>query len=248
MKVNVSCMKCSFENTAYTQFEKPISINESNLYHYKCMKGHNNLLEIQAFKFELLFESGLFAIKDKYFLESVLSLTASMERFYEFFVKLIMKTSKIENSLSDKIFNLIARQSERQLGAFIGIYSLKYKEEPPKMLRSKSIEFRNKVVHKGYLPSEKEVLNYAKEVFELIKYYYIKIREEHDDEIRDYLTLIQIERREKNKKLIDSLDTNITVMAPAFALTHVLHLDLFKDKDFDSSYESVKKARNIPSI
>ena len=241
MKIFCTCLKCSIDNLDNNlRFLKSIPIKENDLYHFKCNQGHDNLLEIQAFKFEMLFESGLCAIKDKYYLESVLSLTASNERFYEFFIRIIMRENGLNKEIFENLFKNMSKQSERQYGAFVAIYGLIFKEDIPKKLKNKSIEFRNKVVHKGYLPSENEVLEYAEEIFELIKFYYIKILSNYDKEVFNYLFDIQKDRRNNNKDLIKKLKVNISIMAPPFALSHTLNLESFKEKNFKNCYELIK--------
>lgn len=241
MKILTTCMKCSMDNPfTLVRVEGFVPIQENDLYHFTCINGHDNLLEIQAFKFEILFESGLCAIKDKYFLESGLSLTASIERFYEFFIRIVMKANGLTSDIFEKIFKNISNQSERQFGAFVCIYGLIYKENPPILLSKKSVEFRNKVVHKGYLPNENEVLEYAKEIFEIIKFYYSKILSDHRNHIFDYLFEIQKQRRVDNKVLIDKLKVPISSMAPAFAISHILNLDDFNKKDFNTCFDLVK--------
>lgn len=227
--------------TSYVKVEGFIPIQENDLYHFKCINGHDNLLEIQAFKFEILFESGLCAIKDKYFLESGLSLTASLERFYEFFIRIVMKANGLPSDIFEEIFKNVANQSERQFGAFLCIYGLIYKENPPVLLSKKFVEFRNKVVHKGYLPNENEVLEYAKEVFKIIKFYYTKILSEHQKHIFDYLFEIQKQRRVDNRVLIDKLKVPISSMAPCFAITHTLNLEDFIKTDFNTCFDLIKR-------
>lgn len=226
---------------SHIRAEEFIPIQENDLYHFKCINGHDNLLEIQAFKFEILFESGLCAIKDKYFLESGLSLTASIERFYEFFIRIVMKANGLTSDIIEKTFKNIANQSERQFGAFVCMYGLIYKEKPPVLLGRNFTEFRNKVVHKGYLPNEDEILDYAKEVFKIIKFYYSKILLEYKNHIIDYSFEIQKQRRIYNKDLIDKFKVPITSMAPCFAITHILNLEDFNKQDFNSCFDLVKR-------
>ena len=90
MKIKVICQQCFHKGylSESNLFEK-IILQESTLYHFRCKHQHDNLVLLQAFKFEILFESGLCAINDKYYLEAVLSLTASLERFYEFAIKIL---------------------------------------------------------------------------------------------------------------------------------------------------------------
>lgn len=74
MKIKVICQQCFHKGylSESNLFEK-IILQESTLYHFRCKHQHDNLVLLQAFKFEILFESGLCAINDKYYLEAVLS-------------------------------------------------------------------------------------------------------------------------------------------------------------------------------
>ncbi|MDI9858008.1 hypothetical protein [Flectobacillus roseus] len=242
MKISTTCSRCSIE--AYEQqslninIEGHVSIEENDLYFFRCSKGHVNLLEIQAFKFELLYESGLCAIKSDYYLESVLSLTASVERFYEFFIKIVLSSEKIEKSIIEKMYKEMSRQSERQIGAFLALYVMAFKE-PPSILNQKAVEFRNSVVHKGYFPTKEEVLRYAKDVFELIQKLYVILRKKFETEIGEQISLEQQERREKNKDKIEENNVNITLLAPPFALSHILELSAFEKKTFEESFDLV---------
>ena len=241
MKISAICMQCSTQNTSnYIRIEDYIKIKENDLYHFKCSNGHNNLFEIQAFKFELLFESALCAIRDQYYLESVLSLTASLERFYEFFIRTIIKANGINQVEYDKLFKNISRQSERQFGAFLAIYSNHFKEAPPKIINQKQTEFRNKVVHKGFFPEKEQVLKYAEEIFDIIKFYYSKLLDNHNEEVFDIIHEIQLKRRKNNKSLINELKVQISNQGIILAIGH--NSDI-KNKNFNDIYNNILKSK-----
>lgn len=239
MKVSSLCFKCSEKSPSSIRIEGFQSLKEDNLYHFQCINGHDNLFEIQAFKFEILYESGLCAIKDKYFLESVLSLTAALERFYEFFIRIIMISNGISSENFEKVFKNISHQSERQYGAFLCIYADHFKKAPQELLKSRSTEFRNKVVHKGYLPNESEVLEYAEDIFYLIRCYYSSLRSKYQKTIDDYYFDIQKLSRLKYKELLEKLKIPIACFSPCLALSHSLNLDDFTKVNFRESYERV---------
>lgn len=240
MKVYTFCHKCTMERQSpRIRIEGVLSLQEVNFYHFKCCKNHDNLVEIQAFKFELLFESGLHAIRDNYLMESVSSLTASLERFYEFFIRIKLLSNGFSSNDFNKIFKIIANQSERQYGAFLFLYGFSYNQNPPVLIDNKSIEFRNKIIHKGYLPSEDEVLKYAEDIFRVIRYYYIMLLKDHNKVIFDYLMEMHLQRRIENKDLIDSLNVCISNVAPNLALTHTLNTEDFQKVDLRKYYESI---------
>ena len=126
---------------------------------------HRSILILTNTKHELLFEAGLRAINDYYLREGVTSIAASLERFYEFGVKVIFEN--LDNELLfESIWKEVKNQSERQIGAFLYSYTLIFSEKP-KILSQKMSEFRNKVVHKGYFPSIEETIQFVKEVREI---------------------------------------------------------------------------------
>jgi hypothetical protein len=239
MKFSTYCLKCIRDKQEII-LNSNLSISEDDLYQFTCPNGHLNLVELQAFKFELLFESGICAIKDKYYMESVLSITAAMERFYEFFVKTVQLSQTLPTDLIEESFKLISRQSERQLGAYIILYSSIFKAIPPN-LKTTSIEFRNSVVHKGYLPSEKESIKYAEEVYLIVKHAYIKLLCNFNQCVINQQLTIKESRREKYEKLISESKVSIVGIAPTFALTHILDIKLFAEQTFKDCFNAINK-------
>ena len=237
MKIKVICQQCFHKGylSESNLFEK-IILQESTLYHFRCKHQHDNLVLLQAFKFEILFESGLCAINDKYYLEAVLSLTASLERFYEFAIKILSTGNGLSFDDFEKLYKQISNQSERQLGAFLFLYSYVYKQLP-ELLDNRYVKYRNQVVHKGYLPSEEEVIDYAKEIYKNIKYYYIQLHQRYKEHIMN-----QLEREMKMQITNNSafVKTPITTMCPCFSLSSVCSLDDFKKQDFQSCFDKVK--------
>ena len=241
MRIKTVCQKCFWEGIlSESSIWENIILQDNFLHHFKCKNGHDNLVLIQAFKFEILFESGLCAIRDNYYLEAVLSLTASLERFYELTIKIL----SISNGLSEKdfklLYNQISNQSERQLGAFLFIYSYAYKKIPEFLLDNKYKNFRNKVVHKGYLPNEKEVKEYAEAIYKIIKHYYIELLQNYKEFIFNQYTKEVGAQMEANKSIIEKLGVQITTLSPAFVLSLARPLDEFEKQDFESCFEHVK--------
>ena len=73
---------------------------------------------------------------------------SSLERFYEFFIKLQMVNLRhLLRTFTDEAWKKLSNQSERQLGAFTYLYLSSLGELPPE-LSSKERGFRNDVIHK----------------------------------------------------------------------------------------------------
>lgn len=168
MKISLICFECCYGGKTPEQI-KFYSVDVSNDYCYElsCDYGHKGIFVYQALKHQVLFESGIEAYLSGFYAESILTITAAIERFHEFGIQLIQLAQEVDIIEIDKNFKKIARQSERQLGSYYSLYTAHLKTAPDE-LSSKMVEFRNKVIHKGYLPTNKETYDYCKKSFEYI--------------------------------------------------------------------------------
>lgn len=132
---------------------------------------------LRKHKFEMLFDLGTRALMDGYAREAVSSFAASLERFFEFYTRsaalenaaLRGEAFEVAHAKLEKTWRLMSAQSERQMGAFALMY-LQREGTPPDFLTPQLLgtEFRNKVIHRGYLPPRSEVEDYAGRIFALI--------------------------------------------------------------------------------
>ena len=159
MRTWTLCGRCATEVPG-SSAKVYVELNDQLLFDTKCELGHPVLQTLETTRFSLLFDFGFAAMSDGYFREAVSSFAAALERLHEFCIRVICR----KNGVSVDMFALgwkdIASQSERQLGAFCMLYLSETKCSPP-LLRP---DFRNRVIHKGYLPSEAETVAYAKAV------------------------------------------------------------------------------------
>lgn len=214
------------------------SIVDDNVYYFKCKKGHDNIVYLNNPKFEILFESGINALLDGYYAESVLTMTAALERTYEFFVELICYKNGLEPELYKQVFKLVSSQSERQLGAFYFLYTNSLKKRPPVF---ELVEFRNKVIHKGIIPVLEETDKYARHIFDLIKNIYIDAVEYCGNEVfRKYMDVKHQNSFPKIAELHGLYQTYQSSMTVPTMLCHMLVLDIYKQRDFDSALQNSK--------
>jgi hypothetical protein len=183
MKLPISCAQCMQDDVISPQILTTVEFRDDGRYEITCPKGHVSTTILQQQKFEVLFDIGAYAIGDGYYREAVSSFTSALERFYEFFIKVICisKDSNSEETL--KTWKEVSNQSERQLGAFIFLYYLEFGEKPV-LLRNPSVKLRNEVVHKGKIPSKEQAIIYGQEVLDVIRPIIKILKENHAKPIR----------------------------------------------------------------
>jgi len=165
-----------------TPFEQ---VNNSGIYDVNCSQGHVSKNIINNINFEILFEYGLNAILDGYYREAVSSITSSMERYFEFFIKVVLRASKVDFKEIDKTWKKISNQSERQLGAYIMLFLQTFQKEPELLSTNKEIPFRNSVIHKGYIPTKKESIDFANSVMKIMENSLINLKTNYPNETNE---------------------------------------------------------------
>lgn len=167
MKLPIVCSQCMIEDTSSSDIIATVEFRDDGRYEVECPKGHKSITILQQQKFEVLFEIGAYAIIDGYYREAVSSFTSSLERFYEFFIHAVLLEKKVAQEDFKQTWKLVSNQSERQLGAFIFLYLMEF-DQPPRLLSNANVRFRNEVIHKGKIPTQRESLDYGQTVLDLI--------------------------------------------------------------------------------
>jgi hypothetical protein len=162
-------MTCAIEKGIVSASDfTSVEFRDDGRYETTCLKSHKSLIILQQQKFELVFDIGAYAIADGYYREAVSSFTSSLERFYEFFVKAVLFEKGIADAVISDSWKAITKQSERQLGAFVFLYTSEL-QQTPVLLKEKEVQFRNNVVHRGTIPSQQDALEYGQVILDLIR-------------------------------------------------------------------------------
>jgi hypothetical protein len=172
---NLSCGKCN-QSLANVGNHLVVEIADQNHYEAKCSAGHVSAISLQGFKFEILFEMGAVALIEGYHREAVANFAGSIERFGEFYIELMSLMAGNDVDEFQECWKLLSRQSERQLGALAFAYFQK-NNRALKYLPSKMIEFRNDVIHKGYIPTFAEASKYGQSVLSFIDPIFEQLKE-----------------------------------------------------------------------
>ena len=176
MRPLMTCMKCFEENGSPPDLGvAEAELRGDGLYKVTCDRGHVSVVKTQEQHFEVLFDLGAMAFIDGYCREAIPIIAASLERFLEYYVRVISIEHGIATETVDLAWASISRQSERQLGAFLFTYLLQNKrpvnpwiyDSQPDLEGLSSGQtltwsaFRNKIIHDGYIPSAQETLAYG---------------------------------------------------------------------------------------
>lgn len=144
-----------------------LPFSEGGLYRWRCLEGHKVALGLNADRFEVLFEIAVQAVADGYARESVATATTALERFYEFYFRLIWEANAMAPDVREAVWKAVSGSSERQLGLFAATYAMETGCVPP-LLQKRHVEFRNRVVHKGQIPTVEEAVAFAQVVADLV--------------------------------------------------------------------------------
>jgi len=157
------CMECMKElgHPSFEPFFLPYY--DDRVGYLECSRGHKSAILLQSHKFEVLLESGANALAAGFTLEAASTFSAALERFYEFCLQVLCAHRKMSEAVYEQMFKPMARQSERQLGAFMALHAVElgiaYSPD------EKIVEFRNRVIHKGQIPTPAEAYDFCGKVY-----------------------------------------------------------------------------------
>lgn len=160
MRVPLTCPTCSMSDRLGSRVTSYGEYKESNLYEVTCPEGHLTSILLQQQKFEVLFEIGVNAILDGYYREATTSFAASMERFHEYFIRAYFKQQGLLDASFRQLWAPLQNSSERQFGAYVALFTAA-SGQAPTLLSEANYAFRNRVVHKGIIPSRQESIDFG---------------------------------------------------------------------------------------
>jgi hypothetical protein len=161
-------MRCFQERGSPREILAVLEVSDDARYEFTCDQGHKTTTVLQNQKFEVLFEIGLNAILDGYYRDAVSSFAASLERFYEFSIRIFLRASSISDASTGECWKEVKNSSERQLGAFCFLW-LSHFQAAPRLLPQEWVNFRNKVIHQGKIPARSEATSFGVEVLNTIR-------------------------------------------------------------------------------
>jgi hypothetical protein len=193
MKITVHCVACANEGRGLVNGRVPFS--DDLVLEFACPNGHRTLISLQAHRYDVLLSVATDAIIDGCHMEAVSAFNSALERFYEFYLRYRASCNGLASSDFDKAWDHLAKQSERQLGAFIleflfhkkCVPDLIYNNRVRKGPGGNCVEFRNAVIHKGQYPREDEVLAFGQHVLDFVVPILQSIQKERPDIIAEMI-------------------------------------------------------------
>lgn len=249
MQLHLYCPKCLAEASKKYAREQEVvlpilsdvyELLNDGIYTIHCPKGHTGKVVLSNLNFELLYDLGINAIGDGYYREAVASITAALERYYEFFVKTVWHAQGVEFDIIDQNWKEMSNQSERQLGAYIVSYSYAFGNTAPVMTNS-MVKFRNSVIHKGELPTCEKTKEYARELLVLIDESLSNLQAKYSDDIK-----ATFEHYAPHYSPSNDNESILTINHPTIicALEPLPNNDQRKDRDIDHLIEMVLNDRH----
>lgn len=244
MKLLIPCSKCIQEEIEPTYNFYGAELNDDGIYKLTCDQGHETIAFIQEQSFEILFDLGAMALLEGYTREAVSSFASSLERFYEFCIKLILEQNKIEREHYEKTWKMVSKMSERQLGAFYFLYLNQFKVIPPQINNLKIgkrdlINFRNEVIHQGHIPSFEDTKKYGRYLYE----YITEIIKTFRSQCWDGYGKMATQSQSKYKKLnqLPSEPGTFSVFSIPTMINSRLGEGMWENRDFDKAFYELRE-------
>jgi hypothetical protein len=126
MKLELKCPSCLGVPGLFR-----VPIRDDGYYKVKCPNDHEHIYCVPMGLYEVLYDLALNAVVDEYPREAVTSFVGSLERFHEFFVKVVRMAAGVPDEAFEQGWKLVAKQSERQLGAYVFAHFALPRRHPP---------------------------------------------------------------------------------------------------------------------
>lgn len=186
MKITLPCLICvGAKCSDLIKSHCRLDVADNGIYMMNCGNSHSSIIILQTVKFQLLFQVAINAIFDGYYRESVLSFQGSIERFYEFYIRVLAHSNKIDEEQLQLYWKEV-RLSEREFGAFATVYLLQNKKSVPVFARKKVgltnlniTELRNAVVHRGFIPNRATAIAFGDAVLDYLKFLIEELKVSH---------------------------------------------------------------------
>jgi hypothetical protein len=228
--VNIK-LRVKISGSEELELRVPVESEHYGLYTVTLPDGTDHCFSIGQPSFVLLHDIGVRSLLDGYYREAVMTFASSLERFYEYFVHVASLKLGIDEGPLQQTWKKVAKQSERQLGAFLFVHLL-LKRQICDLPIPKLAELRNAVVHNGHFPTEAETFSYSFQVSWCLSRLYRDALNTFRGELVQYQLMVQPPSKIKGSPISIR---GLPVGRPLLAL---VSLDDFDEDQFRSTMSS----------
>jgi hypothetical protein len=247
MKLHITCRQCPTTITANGSVEMnwiEVEERDDGIYRVNCNAGHSVVTIQSNLKYEILFDNACKAILDGYLRDGVTTIAAALERFYEFYIRVICFKHGVDHDSLTEAWKVVKSQSERQLGAYIFCYLIDHPKSIPAVIDKSTPKlenisvgqtktwtaFRNNVVHNGFIPSPNETNSYC----ELVYFHILELIDDLQKNSKEALEkTIENHQETIKKKARESSDTKsipyINITSAVSIDTETIRFENFQD-------------------
>ena len=169
----VECMRTAAEAGAPGPQPFVVTLDNDLKFAGECPSGHPLRFVMQNLRYELLYDQAINMFHLGVYREALLGCATALERFFEFAMRVMFEHAAVPQAEVAKGWKPISRRTEQQQGGFLVLYLLTFKRPfaVPKGVRplNEMSNSRNDVIHNGEVPTEDEALQYAREVYEIVR-------------------------------------------------------------------------------
>ena len=203
MRIKIGCNVCSNnkseDKSSFVKYSRLCSVRDDGIYEFECSEGHRSITVLRTPKHEVLFTIASNALLDGYSREAIASFAASLERFYEFVIRVICRSKSISQQDVEKCWKSVSKQSERQIGAFTMLWFVEM-GDPPVLLSTDMVRLRNQVIHQGKVPTDQECIKFGQAIIDVISPIERKMLDRFPDSHKDECFALSISVREKHEQ------------------------------------------------
>jgi hypothetical protein len=164
MKIRAICYACCTANAP--QGPCDAALHDDGLVIVTCALGHRELRVLTAPRYELLVEFGAVAFHDREYRDAVATLTAALDAFCEFYVRVLASPLGDDPTAA----STLPRASVPQLDAFLAAHLVETGEPAPHPhLLPTYAQLADDVTGAAYVPTRAETLAYGGAVVEFIR-------------------------------------------------------------------------------
>lgn len=166
MDIYLPCFHCAFQyhiNDASQLNSNTVAQNDANYYCFTCQEGHYNQYILQNHKYDMAFEDGLEYMRNRKYKQAFIEFNTAQEAVLVFALQMLCYANQISIEMLSDAMKDIQSFSERIAGAFLFVYLMVFKKRG-QFYSSKHKELRNNVIHKGYIPTEAETIDFTREI------------------------------------------------------------------------------------